>query len=102
MLAGSPLLQGRTARVLPHVVDTVLLASAVVLAWRSGQYPLAQDWLTAKLLALVAYVVLGSYALKRAKTRRTRAAFFGLALLAVFYIVSVAVTRSPLGILAAL
>jgi len=101
MLADSPLLHARLTRIAPHVVDTVLLASAVALAWMSGQYPFAQPWLTAKLLALVAYVVLGSFALKRARTRRARAIYFTLALATVLYIVSVAVTRSPLGAFAA-
>jgi uncharacterized membrane protein SirB2 len=102
MLAGSPLLQARLTRIAPHVVDTVLLGSAVALAWMSGQYPFAQGWLTAKLLALVAYVVLGTFALKRARTRRARAIYFILALATVLYIVSVAVTRSPLGVIAAI
>jgi uncharacterized membrane protein SirB2 len=97
MLAGSPLLHARFTRIAPHFVDTVLLGSAVLLAWMSGQYPFVQPWLTAKLLALLAYVVLGSFALKRAQTRRARAICFTLALATVLYIVSVAVTRSPLG-----
>jgi uncharacterized membrane protein SirB2 len=101
MLRASPLLAARFTRIAPHVVDTLLLASAVALAWMSGQYPFAQDWLTAKVVALVLYVALGSYALKRARTLRARAAFFGLALATVLYIVSVAMARSPLGFLAA-
>lgn len=101
MLAGSPLLRARLARVAPHVVDTVLLASAIALAWMSGQYPFAQAWLTAKVVALVAYVVLGTFALKRGRTPRARAICFVLALATVLYIVAVALTRSPLGPLAA-
>jgi uncharacterized membrane protein SirB2 len=99
MLARSSLLQARFTRLAPHVIDTVLLASAIALSWASGQYPFAQNWLTAKLLALIAYVVLGSYALKRAKTLKSRAVFFVLSLSAALYIVSVAVTRSPWGLL---
>jgi len=102
MLARSPLLNVRVSRIAPHIVDTVLLASAIALAWQSGQYPFAQGWLTAKLLALLAYVVLGSYALKRASSLRARAVFFVLALATVLYIVSVAIARSPLGVLAML
>ena len=97
MLRGSALLRARFVRVAPHVVDTVLLASAVGLAWMSGQYPFAQGWLTAKLVALVLYVLLGSIALKRGRTRATRALAFALALCCVLYIVSAAFTRSPLG-----
>jgi len=102
MLLQSPLLEARVARVAPHVVDTVLLASAIALAWWSGQYPFEQAWLTAKVLALIVYIALGSIALKRGKTRRIRATAFVLALLTVLYIVSVALTRSPLGVLAAI
>jgi len=99
MLRDSALLQSRIARAAPHVVDTLLLASAVVLSWQSAQYPFAQGWLTAKLLALVAYIVLGTVALKRGRTKGVRATALALALLAAFYIVSVAVTRDPAGFL---
>jgi uncharacterized membrane protein SirB2 len=97
MLRDSPLLRARFVRIAPHVLDTVLLGSAIALAWLSGQYPIAQSWLTAKVLALVAYVVLGSIALSRGRTKRIRRQAFGLALLATLYIVSVAVLRDPAG-----
>lgn len=94
MLADSPLLQRRWVKVVPHVVDTLLLASALVLVFWSGQYPFVQGWLTAKVLALVAYIVLGAVALKRGKTKGVRT-FALLAALAVFaYIVAVALTRN--------
>ena len=95
MLTGSPLLQARLSRVVPHVVDTLLLGSALVMAWQSGQYPFAQGWLTAKFFGLLAYILLGMMALKRGRTLAIRARFFGMALLAYAYIVSVALTRSP-------
>jgi uncharacterized membrane protein SirB2 len=100
MLLDSPLLQARFARIAPHVVDTLLLASALWLAALIGQYPFVQGWLTAKVLGLVAYIVLGTVALKRARSKPVRAAAFALALLAAVYIVSVALTRDPLGFLA--
>ena len=96
MLRESPLRQHRLARVVPHVVDTLLLSSALTMAWLSGQYPFAQGWLTAKLGGLLAYILLGSMAFKRGKTRQSRTGYFGLALLAYAYIVSVALTRNPL------
>lgn len=95
MLADSPMLQRRWVKVVPHVVDTLLLSSALVLVFWSGQYPFVQPWLTAKVLALVAYIVLGTVALKRGKTQGVRA-FALLAALATFaYIVAVALTRQP-------
>jgi uncharacterized membrane protein SirB2 len=96
MLAGSPLLQARFVRIAPHVVDTVLLASAVWLAWSLGQYPFVHGWLTAKVLGLAAYIVLGTIALKRGRTRFIRATAFAGALAAAGYVVWVALTRNPL------
>jgi len=96
MLRESPLRQHRLTRILPHVVDSLLLGSAVTMAWMSGQYPFANAWLTAKLFGLVAYILLGMMALKRGRTMTIRARYFGLAVLAYLYIVSVALTRSPL------
>ena len=96
MLTGSPLLQTRLAKTVPHVVDTTLLGSALTLAYLSGQYPFVQPWLTAKVFGLLAYIVLGSLALKRGRTPRARLGFFALALLTFAYIVGVALTRNPL------
>ena len=84
-------------RIGPHVVDTVLLGSALTLSWLLRQYPFVHSWLTVKIVALVLYIVLGSLALKRAPTMRLRAAFFGLAVLTFLFIVSVARTHHPQG-----
>ena len=95
MLQGSALLQRRWVKIVPHAVDTLLLASALVMVFWSAQYPVVQAWLTAKVVALVAYIVLGTIALKRGKTKTVRVGAF-LAALAVFaYIVKVALTRQP-------
>ena len=93
MLRGSPSLQARFVRVAPHVVDTLLLASAVWLAWFLGQVPFVHGWITAKIGALLAYIVLGSIALKRGRTKAVRAMAFAAALATVSYIVWVALTR---------
>lgn len=100
MLADSPRLTQRWVRIVPHIVDTALLASAIGLAIISSQYPLAQSWLTAKVIGLIAYVLCGAIALKRGKTKRVRAAFLLVALLVFAYIVSVALNRSPLAVFA--
>ena len=63
-LAGSPLARARLTRVLPHVVDSCLLLSAIGLAWMAGQYPFVHGWLTAKIVGLLAYIGLGMLALK--------------------------------------
>lgn len=89
----------RLLLVVPHVVDTVLLGSAIALAWLLRQYPFVHHWLTVKVLALVLYIVLGSVALRHGRTRGVRAAFLGLAAITFLFIVSVARTHHPLGFL---
>ena len=92
----SAMLQQRWVRILPHLVDTILLASALTLAFWSGQYPFQQNWLTAKLLALLAYIAFGTIALKRGKTPMVRTTAFAAAILTFAYIVAVALTRQVL------
>ncbi|QDL36333.1 regulator SirB [Rhodoferax sediminis] len=82
-------------RIAPHIVDTVLLGSALWLCWTIGQYPFVQGWLTAKVLALLAYILLGRVALGRNTARGQRLPAFAAALLCVGYIVGVALTHSP-------
>lgn len=93
MLRDSALLQQRWVKIAPHVIDTVLLVSALTMVVWSGQYPFVQNWLTAKVLALIAYILLGTVALKRGKTKGVRTAAFFAALLVFGYIVKVALTR---------
>ena len=100
MLRGSPWLAARWVRVAPHIVDTLLLVSAIALAVRLQQYPFVHGWLTAKLLALGAYIVLGAIGLKYGRTRNLRLAAWLAALLTFGYIVAVALTRQPLAFLA--
>lgn len=102
MMRDSPLLRARWIKVLPHINDTVLLVAALTLAALSGQYPFVADWVTAKIFGVIAYIVLGALALRDASTRRARIGYW-FASLAVFgWIVSVALTRQPLGVFAAL
>ena len=74
MLVDSPQLQRRWVRIVPHLIDTVLLASAIGLTLILQQYPFVDGWLTAKVLALIVYIILGSIALKRGPTKPVRAA----------------------------
>ncbi|MBV1790316.1 SirB2 family protein [Marinobacterium sp. D7] len=88
-------LNWRWLRILPHIVDTVLLASAIGLMLVIHQYPLVNHWLTAKVVGVLLYIVFGSIALKRgrSKTVRVQALFF--ALLSLGYLIAVARTHSP-------
>jgi len=101
MLRSPQRLQRGWVRIAPHVIDTVLLASALWLAWQMGVDG-TRSWLWAKVIALCAYIALGTIALKRGRTRRARIVAFAAALATFGYIVSVAVTKSPLGVLARL
>ena len=83
----------RTLRVIPHINDTILLASALALAALSQQYPVSQPWLTAKLVALPVYIALGSIALKQARGVTARLGWGLAALATVTYIVLVAMNR---------
>ncbi|APZ41708.1 SirB2 family protein [Acidihalobacter ferrooxydans] len=93
MLRGSSLLQARATRVLPHIVDTFLLASGVGLVFTLHLYPTQQPWLAAKLVGLVFYIVLGMIALKRGRTRGIRAGAWVAAIAVFFYILAVAATK---------
>jgi len=99
MLTDSPWLQRRIVRIVPHVNDTLLLTAAIALAVMSGQYPFVVPWVTAKVLGLLVYIVLGSIALKRGRTKRMRVLAGFSAMLTFAYIVSVALTRDPHGFL---
>jgi uncharacterized membrane protein SirB2 len=95
MMTGSPRLQARWVRIVPHVNDTLLLASGIGLVVLIQQYPLVDGWLTAKLLALLLYIGLGTYALKRGKSRGQRIAAWIAALLVFGYMLAVAVAHDP-------
>ena len=94
MIKGSSMLERRWVRVLPHVNDTLLLASAIAMAVGSSQYPLQQPWLTAKVMGLVLYIILGMVALRPGRDRAVRIGAWLVAQLVFFYIVAVALTRS--------
>jgi len=89
-------------RYLSYTIDTVLLTAALMLSTILHQYPFVHAWLTVKVVLLVVYIVLGSLALKRGRTRSARLGYW-LAALAVYgFIISVARAHHPLGILAGL
>ena len=100
MMRAPKMLQRRWVRIVPHVIDTVLLASAIALAVMLRQYPFAAGWVTAKVTGLVVYILLGTIALKRGRTKQVRIGAWIAAQIVFLYIVSVALTKSPLGVLA--
>ncbi len=95
-LCNSPALQRKWVRIVPHIVDTFLLLTAIGLMINIGQYPFVNGWLTAKFLGLLVYIGLGVVALRVAKTQPLRVIAYLLAIATFFYIGAVAVTKSPL------
>lgn len=94
MLTESSKLQLKWVKVAPHIIDTCLLVSAITLAVMLEISPFVHDWLMAKIVGLIAYIILGTFALKRGKTKAVRTTALVLALLTFAYIVKVAVTKS--------
>jgi uncharacterized membrane protein SirB2 len=95
MLGRSPHLHASRWRWLPHVVDTLLFATGLTMAIGLSISPLAHPWLAVKLLAIVVYIVIGSIALKRGRTRGQRVVALVLSLLVLVYIFAVALHHDP-------
>ena len=91
----SALLQQRWIKITPHIVDTLLLTTAVLLMIILGQHPGNQSWILAKLIALVFYIGFGTLAIKRAPTPASKAIFLGLAIATFGYIIGVAIAHHP-------
>lgn len=99
-LGGSRLPMHPAVRYLSYTIDTVLLTAALMLASMLRLNPFTTPWLATKLALLVAYVVLGSFALKRARTARARALCLAAALAVLLAIVAIARAHHPWGPLA--
>lgn len=92
-VTGSALLQRRLVRILPHVVDTVLLVCGVILAAMIGPN---QPWILTKIVLLIVYIGVGTIAIKRGRTPRTRATAALIAVAVFAYIVGVAINHDSL------
>jgi uncharacterized membrane protein SirB2 len=99
-LAGARWVASRPARTLPHIVDSVLLLSALALAWMLRVTPGNAPWLLAKIIGLLVYIGLGIVALRPSLGAPVRAGAWMAALATAGWIVSVAITKDPLGLLA--
>ena len=97
MLRDASWVRHRLAKTLPHVVDTILIVSAIWLAWMLRLSPANAPWIAAKIAGLLAYIALGLVALRFGRTRPVRAAAWVLAMLTFAWIVSVAITKDPRG-----
>jgi uncharacterized membrane protein SirB2 len=90
---------GRVARTLPHLVDTVLLGTALAMAWMLRLTPGNAPWLTAKIAGLLLYIALGMLALRPGRPLALRIAAWVAALCVVGWIASVALSKDALGAL---
>ena len=97
MLNDSTKLRQTWVKILPQFVDTLLLASAIVLAVQLRFSPLEQPWLMVKIVALLVYIGIGLVALKLGCSKRIRLFAWLLGLVTFTYIVSVALSKSALG-----
>lgn len=97
VLAGAGWSMRRPVRLLSQVIDTALLGAALLLLYLLQLNPFAIPWLATKLALLAVYIVLGSFALKRARSRPARASFFVAALSVFAFMIGVALAHHPLG-----
>lgn len=102
-LRGMLLLNGRAwamsapFRYLSYTIDTVLLTAALMLATMLPSGVFANGWLSVKMLLLVLYVALGSFALKRGRTPEIRRNCFIAAIIVYVFMLTVARTHQPIG-----
>jgi uncharacterized membrane protein SirB2 len=97
VLAGLRLAMAAPVRYLSYGIDTALVTAALMLLAVLHLNPLSTPWLAVKLSLLAAYIVFGSLALKRARSRKDKARFYLLALACFGFMYSVARSHHPLG-----
>jgi len=103
-LAGAAWVRSRLAKSLPHIIDSVLLISALGLAYLTGFTPTNSPWLLGKIIGLLIYIGLGVVALRPDTPPMRRRAALVAALFVLGWIVAMAITKQiagPLAVLAA-
>jgi len=83
-------------KVLPHIIDTVLLVSAITLVIMTRQYPFVSPWVTAKVVTLILYIGLGIVLMRASMSKGQRGILYLLTLLCGLYMILVAVSKNPL------
>src|SRR5690606_28155055 len=87
------------ARYLSYSIDTVLLTAALMLMAIVQQYPIADAWLSVKVILLVVYIFLGIQAFRANQTQQKRLVFWLSAIVVYLFIISVAQAHHPLGVI---
>ena len=96
MMTDSPLLTAKPSKILPHIIDTVLLVSGIAMVVMMSLSLGAETWLIAKIVALIVYIIIGTIAIKRGKTKAVRTVAWVLAMSVFVYIYLVARTHSTM------
>lgn len=91
----------RAFLIAPHIINFILIGTGICLAVTLHLNPANQPWLAVKLIALVAYIVLGVLTFKH-PVMMVRKTLWLSALIVFAFIVSVAISKNPLGFLAAI
>lgn len=94
-VSDAPQLNQKWVKTLPHFVDTLLLGCGLYLLFTLKAWPSEQAWLAVKLVALIVYILLGTFAIKRGKTKHTKIVTGALAILVYLYMINVAISRNP-------
>jgi uncharacterized membrane protein SirB2 len=91
-MADSPMRNANWLRIAPHVIDKLLLAFGIALAVTMSLSPLANSWLMAKIVGLLAYIGFGVMTM-RARSRPLKIVGFVAAIASVGYIFAVAYSK---------
>ena len=84
-------------RISAYTIDSFLLITGVLLMFATSQYPIAQSWLTIKLIILVGYILFGIKAMK-SNTQVIQSGYIAAAIACVLLMVTIARTHHPLGL----
>jgi uncharacterized membrane protein SirB2 len=98
-MSRSPMATSRWVRIAPHLVDTLLLGTALALSFMPASDALGAAWFGAKVTGLVLYILLGMIAMRSAPRARRSIPAFVAALLVFAWIASVARTKVAAGFL---
>lgn len=97
VLAGGQWAMRAPLRYLSYTIDTVLLTAAFMLLTILPSALYANGWLTVKVVLLITYIVLGTFALKRGRTARARLLCFVAAVTVYGCMLAIARAHHPLG-----
>jgi len=89
------------AKISPHVIDTVLFVTGILLMFATQMFPISHDWLTVKMILLVGYIMFGIMTMKSTSVMKQRT-FYAGAILCVLLMITVAKTHHPLGLFSVL